>query len=137
MEEDFGQGCDVIDKHEGIKEFGMKRMCLNGFVAAALFCTAVLMYTFMPRNAEARHCAAIIYEHANYRGDYQCLQEGSYNLGDIEIGNDTLSSIKVSRGNTVILYEHKNFSGRKATVRRNYSFVGDRWNDIVSSIIVE
>lgn len=91
----------------------------------------------MPGKAEARLCAAIVYEHANYQGDHQCLQEGSYDLGDLTIGNDIISSIKVRQGNRVIVYQHKNFSGKRASVTRNVRYVGDQWNDSISSIVVE
>lgn len=92
---------------------------------------------FTPSITEARGCAAIIFEHRDYRGEYQCLQEGSYNVGDIEIGNDMLSSIKVRDGVTVYLYEHKNFRGKRVRVSQSYRYIGDSWNDRTSSIIVE
>ncbi|MDR1776308.1 MAG: hypothetical protein LBR31_00570 [Desulfovibrio sp.] len=87
--------------------------------------------------AQARECAAIIYEHANYKGNAQCLQEGRYNLRNLKIGNDRLSSVKVRKGNRVILFEHENFGGRKGVLKKSSSYVGDKWNDITSSIIVE
>ncbi|MGE4538618.1 MAG: peptidase inhibitor family I36 protein [Desulfovibrio sp.] len=115
----------------------MKQVYRKAFVVMILCAMTVGMSMLVPKDAAARHCAAIIYEHANYQGQHQCLQEGSYNVGDLDIGNDTLSSIKVSSGNTVILFEHKNYSGRRSTITHDYKFVGERWNDIVSSIIVE
>ena len=110
---------------------------LAKFFALASLCAGLFASALLPGDDFARSCAAIIYEHADYSGAAQCLQVGSYNVNDLEIGNDRLSSIKVRRGNSVILYEHKNFSGRKATVTKDLRFVGDKWNDIVSSIIVE
>lgn len=115
----------------------MKRVFLSGIMSTLFLCIVTFLYALTPSTAWSRNCAAIIYEHANYKGAAQCLQEGSYNVGDLEIGNDQLSSLRVRDGNTVILFEHKNFSGRKASVSKNTPFVGERWNDIVSSIIVE
>ncbi|MDL2207964.1 hypothetical protein LJC09_05160 [Desulfovibrio sp. OttesenSCG-928-F20] len=115
----------------------MGKVCVTKFVVMGLLGVAAFMVALMPGTAQARHCAAIIYEHANYEGAAQCLQEGSYNVGDLEIGNDALSSLKVSGGNVVILFEHSNYSGRSARVTGNKSYVGDKWNDTVSSIIVE
>ena len=40
----------------------------------------------------------VIYEHANYQGENQSLSEGKYNLADINIGNDKLSSIRIPYG---------------------------------------
>lgn len=106
-------------------------------VAMGLLASIVCMLALLPGYSEAGPCAAIIYEHANYQGAAQCLRGGRYNINDLEIGNDTLSSIQVSSGTVVILFEHSNYSGRSATVRSSLSYVGDSWNDIVSSIIVE
>ena len=119
------------------QEADMTRVSKTKFFAAALLCAAFFTSVLLPGDAFARSCAAIIYEHANYGGASQCLQEGRYNLNNLRIGNDRLSSIKVRKGNRVIMFEHKNFSGRRSTVEKSYKFVGDRWNDIVSSIIVE
>ncbi|UJX39185.1 beta/gamma crystallin family protein [Desulfovibrio sp. JY] len=115
----------------------MKRAYLNGYIAMALFTMVAGLCVLIPNKSEAKRCAAIIYEHIDYGGSRQCLQEGSYNVDDLDIGNDMLSSIKVRDGNTVYLFEHKNYSGRRATVTSNHRYVGDRWNDITSSIIVE
>lgn len=96
-----------------------------------------LAFSLWPGSAQARDCAAIIYQHANYKGAAQCLQVGRYNVNNIEIGNDALSSIKVRQGNVVYLYEHSNFTGRRGVLTKDSSYVGDSWNDITSSIIVQ
>ncbi|MDD4700926.1 MAG: beta/gamma crystallin-related protein [Desulfovibrio sp.] len=115
----------------------MTRVSKTRFFAAALLCAAFFTSVLLPGDAFARSCAAIIYEHSNYGGASQCLQEGSYNLNELRIGNDKLSSIKVRKGNRVFLFEHKNFSGRKCLVDKSYTYIGGKWNDITSSIIVE
>ena len=114
----------------------MRRVRIGAFVFLACFGITALM-AGMPKNTRARSCAAIIYEHRNYGGRSQCLQVGSYNVNDLTLGNDSLSSVKVGKGRTVYLFEHKNFSGRKGALRKDASYIGDSWNDIVSSIIVE
>ncbi|HEX9060017.1 MAG TPA: cohesin domain-containing protein, partial [Clostridia bacterium] len=78
-----------------------------------------------------------IYADGDYQGLSQTLSIGSYNLNDLKIGNDVLSSLKVPQGLKVTLYEHENFQGRTKTFTENASWVGDDFNDITSSIVVE
>jgi len=133
----FQLSCDIIEKASTGRGNVMKWVRFNGCALVVLFAMVFGMCICISSNAEAGHCAAIIYEHANYRGRYQCLQEGRYNVEDLTIGNDTLSSVRVSRGNIVHLYKHRDFSGRRGVLKKDSAFVGDSWNDIVSSIIVQ
>lgn len=114
----------------------MRQFRMGAFVLLALLGVATII-SAMPEQAQARQCAAIIYEHVNYGGRSQCLQPGRYNMNNIKIGNDRLSSVKVGKGYTVYLYEHANFKGRRGTLKTNSSNVGKNWNDITSSIIVQ
>ncbi len=79
-----------------------------------------------------------IYEHANFQGRSQVLTKGQYDnaLGQISIGNDSLSSIKVSSGLVARLYEHFLFRGAFIDVRANTPAITLPWNDRVSSIVV-
>ena len=79
----------------------------------------------------------VIYEHANYQGENQSLSEGKYNLADINIGNDKLSSIRIPYGIKVTLFEHINFRGRRKTFTTNTKYVGDDFNDLTSSLTIE
>jgi len=115
----------------------MQRVNLTEFLSIALFVMAIGAGMGVPKNAEARHCAAIIYEDANYEGAHQCLQVGEYNVEDLAIRNDSLSSIKVAKNNVVVLFKHKDFSGAKYIIHHDHSYIGDKWNDITSSIVVE
>ena len=54
---------------------------------------------------------ATIFQHANYAGNSQALGVGKYNIADLTIGNDKLSSLKVPSGLRVTLYQHSNFPG--------------------------
>ena len=81
--------------------------------------------------------SAIIYEHANYQGRSQEIGPGSYLLKDLKIGNDILSSLKVPQGIKVTLYEHENFRGREKSFTEDTAYVGNDFNDITSSILVE
>ena len=58
-------------------------------------------------------------------------------MNDLGIGNDQLSSVKVDDGLKVILYEHANFQGRTFEITKNTPFVGESFNDLTSSILVQ
>lgn len=79
-----------------------------------------------------------IYEHANFEGRSQVLAKGQYDTaaGQILIGNDTLSSIKVSAGLVARLYEHFMFRGAFIDIAANTPAITLPWNDRVSSIVV-
>ncbi|MGL5718376.1 MAG: beta/gamma crystallin-related protein [Paraclostridium sp.] len=78
-----------------------------------------------------------IYSDANYQGNSQMLSPGSYDIYDLTIGNDTLSSIKVPNGYLVTLYSDANFKGDSITVTSDTPYIGDYFNDKVSSIVVK
>src|SRR5882757_4686023 len=79
-----------------------------------------------------------IYEHANFQGRSQVLTKGQYDtaLGQISIGNDSLSSIKVSQGIVARLYEHFLFRGAFIDIRADTPAINAPWNDRASSIVV-
>ncbi|WP_157949883.1 Vps62-related protein [Vallitalea okinawensis] len=87
--------------------------------------------------AEASTLSVTIYEHSNYGGSSQVLTPGSYNVDDLSIGNDELTSLRVPTGLKVTLYEHSNWEGDKSIYYMDNSNVGDDWNDETSSIKVE
>jgi hypothetical protein len=80
--------------------------------------------------------AVKIYEHANYQGKSQTLPLGSYNMNQLAIGNDTLSSVKIPSGLVVTLFEHVDFKGRMKTFINDTDYVGDDFNDITSGVLV-
>ena len=80
--------------------------------------------------------AVRIYEHADYKGTYQTLPLGSYNMKQLSIGNDKLSSIKIPSGLVVTLFEHADFKGKMKTFIENTPYVGDDFNDITSGVLV-
>lgn len=78
-----------------------------------------------------------VYEHANYGGRSQELPVGRYNLQQLSIGNDIISSIKVPTGLIVTAYEHIDFGGKTKVFTEDTSYVGNDFNDKISSIVVE
>jgi hypothetical protein len=81
--------------------------------------------------------SVIIYQHADYQGNYQKLTSGRFRLSSISIGNDTLSSLKVPTGWRVTLYRHDNFTGDEKVFTTDTPYVGDDFNDQTSSIGVD
>ncbi len=79
---------------------------------------------------------ATIYQHSDYQGQSKTLKPGHYNMADLGIGNDQLSSLKVPPGLKVTLFQHANFSGETRSYNANVAFTQD-FNDNTSSIIVE
>ena len=80
---------------------------------------------------------AVIFQHSEYRGAFQNLAPGKYNLKDLSFGHDTLSSVRVPKGWKVTLYMHHNFQGPVKVLTQDTKYVGDTFNDQTSSIIVE
>ncbi|HPJ29788.1 MAG TPA: beta/gamma crystallin-related protein [Methanothrix sp.] len=87
-------------------------------------------------SADKSGLRVVIYEHANYQGRSQEIGIGKYNLNQLTIGNDVLSSLRVPRGLRVILFEHANFGGTSRTYTTDTPYVGNDFNDKTSSIIV-
>jgi len=88
---------------------------------------------------------AEFFENGDYTGEVTRLGPGRHNIGQMGIGNDTISSIRVPRGLVVTLYQYGDFNGKKkiidATENDVYlSSLGTEdefnWNDQTSSIEV-
>ena len=76
----------------------------------------------------------IYYEHANFGG------ASNYIAGGVrrKLGSgwdDRISSIACRPGCHVVVYEYREFDGAWARWGANISYLGDNWNDDISSII--
>ncbi len=83
---------------------------------------------------------ATLYEHSNYGGRAVSLEEGSYDYKDIlakGIANDQISSLRVSDGYKVTIYDDEGFKGTSKEFTSDASYVGDEMNDKTSSIKIE
>ena len=83
---------------------------------------------------------ATLYEHSNYGGWTVSLEEGSYDYKDIlakGITNDQISSLRVSDGYKVTIYDDEGFKGKSKEFTSDASYVGDEMNDKTSSIKIE
>ena len=84
--------------------------------------------------------AVTLYTDADYKGKAVTLSEGKYNLNQMGLYNLTdndMSSLKVTPGFKVTIYEGDNFNGKSKSYIASESFVGAEWNDKMSSLTVE
>jgi len=78
-----------------------------------------------------------IYEHCDFKGKSQTLSPGEYgSLRRIGFGNDSVSSIRVPRGNEAIIYRDDDYRGAYARIDRDIRCFDKQWNDEASSIRV-
>ena len=77
------------------------------------------------------------YQDANYKGPFWDLEPGDYNwVEDEGIPNDVISSFRQVSEPKVLLYNDIDFGGGHFGVSKATPYVGDYWNDRVSSIKV-
>lgn len=77
-----------------------------------------------------------IFEHGSFGGSSLRLPPGRYDLADLAIGNDVLSSLRVPAGLRATLYRHAGFGGDAVAYTADASSIGG-FNDLASSIVVE
>ena len=81
-----------------------------------------------------------IYQDINYGGRQASLGVGSYNLASLQakgFKNDDMTSLKVPFGYKVTIYGDDNFRGKTKVITSDTSYIGNEWNDQMSSIKVE
>ena len=84
--------------------------------------------------------AVTLYTDEGYKGKAVTLSEGEYNLSRMGLYNlkdNDMSSLKVTPGFKVTIYEDDNFNGKSKSYTASESFVGEEWNDKMSSLKVE
>ena len=84
--------------------------------------------------------AVTLYADKDYTGKAVTLSEGTYNLSQMGLYNlkdNDMSSLKVTPGFKVTIYEDDNFKGKNKSYIASESFVGNEWNDKMSSLKVE
>lgn len=78
---------------------------------------------------------AVVYEHGDYKGRMQILRPGSYNMADLALDNDSISSVRVGSGYKIKLYKNSNFGGDTKTLTADASGLGS-FNDETTSVVV-
>lgn len=98
---------------------------------------SILMLCMLTLGIGKLSAQVTVYEHNNYGGKSHTYGEGMHTLPG-SIGNDVLSSIKVSLGWKVTLYEHDPSRGRTLVLTSDISELAKQnFNDITSNIKVE
>jgi hypothetical protein len=78
---------------------------------------------------------AILFGDGNYGGRGQLIGPGYTNTGALGVvGNDAVSSLKVLDGWFLTVYEHGDYGGRSRTFTGDTPWIGNDWNDLVSSV---
>ncbi len=78
-----------------------------------------------------------VYEHTDFKGKSYTYNEGTHTL-PATIGNDVLSSVKVTPGWKVTLYEHNQDRGKSLVLTSDVvNLATQNFNDITSNIKVE
>ncbi|MGH0117742.1 UNVERIFIED_CONTAM: hypothetical protein FKN15_039038 [Acipenser sinensis] len=79
----------------------------------------------------------VAYEHTNYAGQQKVYEEGEHASVD---GNDSFSSLKIIMEDLenpeIVLFQHSNFQGRQVVLNTETDLTFARFNDEVSSHIV-
>lgn len=88
---------------------------------------ALLIY---PLNVNAE---CVVYEHAEFEGRQSVLEAGDI-VSRMQYWNDRISSLDVTRNCHLTVYEHAGFKGASRIFNRTQSYVGDHWNDRISSM---
>lgn len=114
----------------------MKYLLAKGYGQVAQN-VSLIVAPYAPANAGP---AVTIYKD-NFSGASKKLTEGFYDFTDLgAVDNDQLSSVKIPKGWSVTLYEHKESKGRSLvlTADANAAFlIKNKFNDVTSSILVE
>ena len=91
-------------------------------------------YRFRHRGGMWR-APAVAFQHSNFRGWRLPIHE---NVSDLsELNFDDISSMRVSKGVTVVLYSNKSWTGREISIDNDIKYIGHKWNDRALSIALE
>lgn len=114
----------------------MKYLLAKGYGQVAQN-VSLIVAPYAPANAGP---AVTIYKD-NFSGASKKLTEGFYDFTDLgAVDNDQLSSVRIPKGWSVTLYEHKESKGRSLVLTADANaalLIKNKFNDITSSILVE
>jgi hypothetical protein len=78
-----------------------------------------------------------LYKHCGYGGRSVSRASGSYDMANIGMRNDDVSSVRVPKGMEIEIFEHGGFKGKsKKFTSDDDCFVNDGFNDILSSYVI-
>ena len=102
-----------------------------------LFCMVSMLSVFVHA---ADEFIAILYVDQDYGGSSISLGEGNYTQDELAkygISAKNISSLKVTKGFKITLYENADLTGNSKSWTTDASFVGDDWNDKACSVQIE
>lgn len=111
------------------RPFGLNKN--QRLIALALVSSTLGLIGLGMRAAQAQAWPCTAFEHANYGGQWRGLGAGGRTR--MTGMNDKISSFRIARGCHVEVYEHRDFQGPSARLQGDVPFVGQNWNDLVSS----
>lgn len=78
-----------------------------------------------------------LYSNCGYGGNRKSFDEGSYDVKQLGIGDNELSSIKIPYGWSITIYQNEGFGGGSQEYTFSVDCLNSNWNDHVSSIKVK
>jgi hypothetical protein len=108
------------------EEATMKRLAILTVAASALM--------IGDTGAQYYGDACLMFEHAGFGGEVLPMgpdDQVSFQAG--QFWNDRVSSVRVARGCSLVVYEHTRMEGDSAELPRRIPNLGKDWNDRISS----
>jgi hypothetical protein len=108
-------------------------------IVSMFICMLCCVQTVCAKQPPDTLTQAVFYGDINYGGGLAAFSEGSYNTAAMVAAgmpDNAISSFTVPAGYQVTLFENDNFSGASYTAATNVTWIGNDWNDRVSSFIV-
>ncbi|MFB7178491.1 hypothetical protein ACFCYI_12370 [Streptomyces sp. NPDC056257] len=88
-------------------------------------------------DASEQGLRAVVFTQTDFKGERQILAPGRYDIGDLTLPDNSISSVLVSKGLKVTLFEHGGFTGESAVINSDIGGVGADLRSKVSCVIVE
>ncbi len=114
-----------------------KNLTMQNTISCLFICLSLFWSTSSQAQYKSNNQGVTIYEHINFMGRSQTLGVGRYRASELVFGDAELSAVKVPTGLRVIMYKDDYFKGFNLVLTSDAAYVGDDFNDVASSIIVE
>ncbi len=75
-----------------------------------------------------------VFEHANYQGATLVMSPGQHISNVGTQWNDRISAVQVTNKCSLTVFQHANYQGDKLLFKASSGFVGNLWNDQISSL---
>lgn len=109
-------------------------------LAALIMSLSAAGQNYPPRDAYQPSSNAdyvTVYEDCDFQGKGRALAAGSYgDVRDLNLRNDSISSVQVPPGMRVVLYENERLRGKSTLISNDIRCLNRDWNDQTSSIKV-